>query len=152
MPVKFCIATLTRACALMLTLCIGLLLADAPAHAADKVLAAKTGVATFYGHGLQGKKTASGSIFNKNQYVAAHPSYPFGTIVRITNLENRKSVKVCIVDRGPSRRSQRKGVIIDLSTQAAKSLGYLDDGRARVQVQVLAWGDKKPEQRLAFKD
>jgi rare lipoprotein A len=152
MSVNFCLKALTRSCVLLPALCTSLLLSGAPAHAADKVLATKTGVATFYGQGLEGKKTASGRIFDKEQYVAAHPSYPFGTIVRITNLENHKSVKVCIVDRGPSRRSQRKGVIIDLSRQAAKSLDYLDDGRARVHVQVLAWGEKKPAQRLALKD
>lgn len=142
MPANVCDKFLIRCCALLLVLTAGLFVVS-PLYAAEKVLATKTGVATFYGHGLEGRKTASGKIFDKDQYVAAHPTYPFGTIVRITNLENRKSVKVCIIDRGPSRRSQRKGVIIDLSTQAAKSLDYLDDGRAKVHVQVLAWGDKK---------
>lgn len=143
MPANFC-----GKYTLLLVLTSGLMSANTVC-AADKVLATRTGIATFYGHGLEGKKTASGKIFDKEQYVAAHPSYPFGTIVRITNLENRKSVKVCIVDRGPSRRSQRKGVIIDLSTQAAKSLGYIDDGRAKVHVQVLAWGDKKSGSKTA---
>lgn len=106
----------------------------------------QTGLASFYGQGLQGNKTASGEIFDKDHMIAAHPKYPFGTKVRVTNLENERAVEVQIVDRGPTRDTQAEGVIIDVSEGAAKKLDILKDGRARVKLDVLEWGslqDKK---------
>jgi peptidoglycan lytic transglycosylase len=73
--------------------------------------------------------------------VAAHPTYPFGTVVRVTSLENGRSVRVRIVDRGPAPGPRAEGVIIDLSERAAGDLGFLRDGRARVRVEVVRWGD-----------
>jgi rare lipoprotein A len=74
-----------------------------------------------------------------NDMVAAHPTYPFGTLVRVTNLTNGRSVRVRILDRGPARRLRAQGVIIDLSHAAAKALGFLEEGRTRVRLEVLEW-------------
>jgi rare lipoprotein A len=85
---------------------------------------------------------ASGRRFDMNALVAAHPSYPFGTEVRVTNLRNGRSVKVRILDRGPTRPHQADGVIIDLSRGAARRLGFIREGRTRVRVEVLRLGDR----------
>jgi rare lipoprotein A len=79
-------------------------------------------------------------LLTRNQLVAAHPHYPLGTIVRVTNLENRRSVSVRIIDRGPSASTRWEGVIIDVSRQAAESLGFKKDGRTKVRTEVLRWG------------
>ncbi len=84
--------------------------------------------------------TASGVPFDMHAMVAAHPTYPFGTIVRITNLQNRRSVRVRIVDRGPAAGPQAAGVLIDLSYAAARALRFLEAGRTRVRIEVLRWG------------
>ena len=90
------------------------------------------GVASWYGPKHHGKKTASGQPFNQNALTAAHPSLPFGTQVRVTNLANSKQVVVSINDRGP----YKGGRIIDLSRAAARKLAI--DGIARVRVEVLS--------------
>ncbi len=100
----------------------------------------QTGEASFFSEGLRGEATASGKPFNPDRYVAAHPHYPIGTIVRVINLENGRSIDVEIIDRGPSQSNRRKGVIIDLSRRAAEKLGFKSDGRARVRTRVLKWG------------
>jgi len=103
----------------------------------------RTGLATYYGAALEGRKTASGEIFDKEALVAAHPTYPFGTRVRVTNLTNVRTVDVRITDRGPSEARRRHGVIIDLSQQAATNLGFRKKGKTRVKVDVLEWGEEK---------
>lgn len=100
-------------------------------------LASVTGEASFYANRFEGRRTASGIPFRQNQMVAAHRSYPFGTILRVTNLGNDRSVNVRVVDRGPFGTERR---ILDLSRRAAQVLGYESEGRARVRVQVLEWG------------
>src|SRR2546423_1251913 len=70
---------------------------------------APTGFATFYGPGFDGRETASGQVFDRYAMVAAHPDYPFGTRVRVTNLQNGKTADVEIIDRGPATRPQAKG-------------------------------------------
>jgi len=82
----------------------------------------------------------NGEPFDMNVMVAAHPAYPFGTLVRVTNLKNRRSIQVRIVDRGPAPGPRAAGVIIDLSRHGAQALGLINDGRARVRVDVLRWG------------
>jgi rare lipoprotein A len=82
--------------------------------------------------------TASGIPFENDAMVAGHPTYPFGTIVRVTNLGNGRSAEVRIVDRGPVRSARRSGVIVDLSRAAAECLDFLRAGRARVRVDVLS--------------
>ena len=91
--------------------------------------------ASYYGHrdGFAGRKTASGEIFNPKKLTAAHPTYPFGTILKVTNPENGRSVQVRVNDRGPVS----KGRGIDLSAAAAKEIGMMKDGVARVRVEVV---------------
>lgn len=99
-----------------------------------------SGLASFYSDMFEGRQTASGQIFDNDHLIAAHPSYPFDTRVRVTNLKNERSVEVIINDRGPTEPNQQEGVIIDLSRAAATQLGMLRDGRAPVRVEVLEWG------------
>jgi rare lipoprotein A len=101
----------------------------------------QTGLASYYGGRFHGRETASGEIFNRHEMVAAHRRYPFGTVVRVTNLENGRKVRVRITDRGPYGANRRKGTIIDLSVGAARRLDMLEDGITRVRVEVLEWGD-----------
>jgi len=82
---------------------------------------------------LQGKKTANGELFNKWALAAAHKTLPFGTIVRVTNLENQKTVDVRINDRGPFKT----GRIIDVTYEAARQLDFIQQGLTRVEIQVI---------------
>jgi rare lipoprotein A len=72
--------------------------------------------------------------------VAAHPTYPFGTLLRVVNLNNGRSVQVQVLDRGPARGPRAAGVVIDVSQGAAESLGFIRAGRTRVRLEVLRWG------------
>ncbi len=91
------------------------------------------GVASWYGGMFHGRTTASGEPYDMHAMTAAHPSLPFGTKVRVTNLENGRSVVLKINDRGPFAKRR----IIDVSRHAAKHLGFLGAGLARVRVQVI---------------
>jgi rare lipoprotein A len=91
------------------------------------------GIASFYGPGFEGRRTASGEIFDANELTGAHRSLPFGTRVRVTNLENKKRVVVKITDRGPFVR----GRVIDLSHRAAQELGFASLGTVPVRLEVL---------------
>ncbi|HSJ26311.1 MAG TPA: septal ring lytic transglycosylase RlpA family protein [Longimicrobiales bacterium] len=107
----------------------------------ERVLQSASGGATFYADKFEGQRTASGIPFRQNQMVAAHRSYPFGTILRVTNTTNNRSVNVRVVDRGPfGSASNQRRAIIDLSRRAANELGYVQAGRAQVEVEVLEWG------------
>jgi rare lipoprotein A len=88
------------------------------------------GLASFYGPGLAGRPTASGERFNPDAYTAAHRSARFGTCLRVVNLENGRSVKVRVNDRGPFVA----GRVIDVSQAAARVLGMLERGLARVRL------------------
>ena len=109
----------------------------------QKVLETQVGDATFYSKSFQGDKTASGLKFDNRKAVAAHRRFPFGTVVRVTNLDNGKSVNVTIVDRGPHGKNRREGAIIDLSQAAARQLDMIEDGQVRVRLDVLKWGDSE---------
>jgi rare lipoprotein A len=93
----------------------------------------KYGVASWYGPGFHGRKTASGERFNQNGLTAAHRTLPFGTLVKVTNVNNGRSVVVKINDRGPFSR----GRVIDLSAGAAKAIGAKSSGVAPVKLDVL---------------
>ena len=97
---------------------------------------AETGKASWYGKAHQGKRTASGERFDMHALTAAHRTLPFGTIVRVTDLKNGKSVNVRINDRGPFHHDR----IIDLSYEAARKLGFVERGTARVEVVVVERG------------
>jgi rare lipoprotein A len=90
----------------------------------------RTGMASWYGKDFHGKRTATGRRFNMYEMTAAHTTLPTGTLVKVTNLENGRSVIVVIADRGPFTRKR----IIDLSYAAAKQLGFVNKGTARVRV------------------
>jgi rare lipoprotein A len=106
-------------------------------------------MASYYGKGLHGRKTASGEAFDKTDMVAAHPTYPLGTRVKVTNLSNGRSEEIRINDRGPAPKMQKRGVIIDLSEQAATRLGFRRKGKTWVKVEVLEWGGKARDQMVA---
>jgi rare lipoprotein A len=89
--------------------------------------------ASWYGPGFHGRRTASGEIFNAYDMTAAHRSLPFGTRVRVTNLNNGRSVVVRINDRGPAI----PGRIIDISESAAEKIGMITAGTAQVYLRVL---------------
>jgi rare lipoprotein A len=115
--------------------------ANAPANLPAEVLERVTGEATFYADRFEGRRTASGVPFRQNQMVAAHRAYPFGTLLRVTNTRNNRSVNVRVVDRGPFGSSERaRRTVIDVSARAAGELGFIDAGRAPVRVEVLEWG------------
>jgi len=94
----------------------------------------KIGIASWYGKRFHGKKTASGKNFDMYNQTAAHRSLPLGTRVRVVNLKNGKDTIVDINDRGP----YIKGRMIDLSYAAAKSIGIVNDGIAKVKLEVLS--------------
>lgn len=109
----------------------------APRNDADStVQATKTiyGAASWYGPKFQGRPTASGEKFDKEELTAAHPTLPFDTLVRVTNETNGKSVVVRINDRGPFTGKR----IIDLSQRAAQVIGLLNTGVGPVKLDVLA--------------
>ncbi len=93
----------------------------------------ETGIASWYGPGFHGKFTANGELYDQNAMTAAHRTLPMPSLVQVTNLENGRAIRVRINDRGPFAH----GRIIDLSKRAAELLGFLNDGTAKVRVQVL---------------
>lgn len=97
---------------------------------------AETGEASWYGPGFHGRRTANGEIFDKEAKTAAHRTLPFGTLVRVRNLDNGREVVVRINDRGPFAR----GRILDLSEAAARVLGMVESGTARVRLDILSPG------------
>lgn len=97
---------------------------------------AEEGYASFYDEDFEGQETASGERFDPDRLTAAHPKHPPDTILRVTNLENGKSVRVRVTDHGPAKSARREGVVIDLSEAAAEKLAMKRDGRARVSIEV----------------
>ncbi|WP_275336325.1 septal ring lytic transglycosylase RlpA family protein [Nodosilinea sp. PGN35] len=98
------------------------------------VTATLTGMASWYGPGFHGRRSASGEVFNQNDLTAAHRTLPFGTRVRVTNVSTGQSVVVRINDRGPFSH----GRVIDLSAAAASNIGLRASGVGRVQLEVLS--------------
>jgi len=92
------------------------------------------GFASFYNRSFEGRRTASGERYDRHRLTAAHRTLPFGSRVRVTNLENGASVILEVNDRGPFR----KGRVIDVSERAARELGFYRAGTARVRVEELA--------------
>jgi rare lipoprotein A len=94
----------------------------------------QNGVASYYHDSLHGRRTASGERYNKTAFTAAHKTLPLGSKVRVTDVKTGKSIIVKINDRGPFV----KGRIIDLSRRAARELGMIRKGLAKVRVQVIS--------------
>ena len=98
------------------------------------LFATTTGDASWYGEKFQGKTTASGEPFDMNAFTTAHRTLPFGTLLKVTNLSNHKSVEVRVNDRGPFKESR----IVDLSYAAAKKIGLVQEGVAKVSIQEIS--------------
>lgn len=99
----------------------------------------ETGIASWYGPDFHGKRTANGEIYDQNELTAAHRTLQMPSFVRVTNLENGRSIVVRINDRGPFKH----GRIIDLSKRAADLLGFRGKGTARVRLEVLEKESRK---------
>jgi rare lipoprotein A len=94
------------------------------------------GTASWYGNEYHGRTTASGEVFNQNALTGAHRDWPFGTIVKVTNRRNGRSVTIRINDRGPWVR----GRDIDVSREAARQLDMIQAGVVPVRIEVQRWG------------
>ena len=91
------------------------------------------GLASFYAHKFHGRATASGEVYDMNKFTAAHPNLPFGTLVRVTNLKNKKSVVLKVNDRGPVSKKR----IIDVSYKAAQELNFIREGIVKVRLEIV---------------
>lgn len=100
------------------------------------VLYSTEGIASYYADAFNGRTTSNGETFDMNALTAAHLTFPFNTIARVTDLTTGRSVKVRINDRGPYWQNR----IIDLSRGAAAKIGILDRGITLVKIDVLRWG------------
>ena len=100
----------------------------------DPALRIQYGLASWYGRERQGRRTASGELFDNAQLTAAHRTAPFGTYARVTNIENGRTVRVRINDRGPASEKY----VLDLSYAAARQLGMVRTGITQVKVEFLA--------------
>ena len=93
----------------------------------------QTGLGSYYAAKFAGRPTASGSVYRPDQMTAAHNTLPFGTLIRVTNTRNGRSVEVTVTDRGP----HTKGYIVDVSRRAAVQLDIIEAGVVPVQLVVL---------------
>ena len=113
-----------------------LLLTAASATFAEELFKSNV-TASYYADKFHGKKTSSGETFNMYAFTAAHKTLPFNTIVKVTNLENGKSVNVRINDRGPFAEGRE----IDVSRAAAEKLNMLATGTAQVSIEIVQLGE-----------
>ncbi|MCB2198191.1 septal ring lytic transglycosylase RlpA family protein [bacterium] len=95
------------------------------------------GEASFYGPGFHGNLTANGETYDQNAMTCAHKTLPFGTMLKVTYLDSRKSVIVRVNDRGP----YKKGRIIDLSVEAARRIGMTEAGTGTVSAEIISLGE-----------
>jgi rare lipoprotein A len=95
----------------------------------------EVGIASWYGPGFDGNRTANGEVYDMDGISAAHKTLPFGTVVRVVEFSTGKSIVVRINDRGPFI----EGRIIDLSKGAAKELGIIDKGITKVGLRIIRW-------------
>lgn len=93
------------------------------------------GISSWYGPDFHGKKTANGEIYNQNTYTVAHKILPINTIIKITNLENKRSVIARVNDRGPYKKNR----ILDCSKVIAKNLGFLEKGTVKVRLDIVKY-------------
>jgi len=106
--------------------------AHAPLRAPGAEGRVEVGIASYYARSFQGHRTASGTRYDGRSMTCAHRFHPFGTSLRVTDLDTGRSVVVKVTDRGPISR----GRIIDLSFAAARALGIVERGIARVRVEL----------------
>ncbi len=103
----------------------------------------QTGFSTWYGPGFNGRKTATGEIYDMYKYTAAHRTLPLNTLIRVQNINNKYWTIVRINDRGPVRKT----LILDLSKIAAIELNFTSKGSAKVRIQILSQS-KNPLKRI----
>lgn len=103
-----------------------------------RVIESIVGLASYYAEPFHGRLTANGETYDKYGLTAAHNSWPFDTIIKVTNLNNNKSVNIRINDRMPKHPAR----IIDLSYGTALQLDMLNDGVVKVRLDVLKWGEE----------
>jgi rare lipoprotein A len=96
----------------------------------------ETGVASWYGNPFHGRTTASGERYDMEELTCAHKTLPFGTRIRVENLDNGRAIILRVNDRGPFV----KGRIVDVSRKAARELGMLGPGTARIRITVVGSG------------
>lgn len=121
--------TTKQLCILMSVVLLGMLsiLGIALAQSSEE------GIANFYSDRFQGKKTASGQVYDKNALTASHKKHPFGTKVKVTNIESGKDVVVTVTDR----MGRKNPAVIDVTRRAADELGFTKAGKARVKLDVV---------------
>lgn len=105
-----------------------------PSQPRAPLVSAETGFASFYHAAFHGRRTASGEAFNRHALTAAHKTLPFGTLVRVINLRNDRSVIVRVNDRGPLGKNR----VIDVTPRAARELGFLANGVTWVKLELMA--------------
>lgn len=119
------------------SVCVGILclflFVTATARAVTRTVKTVVGIASYYGHVHQGRRMANGQRFDESKLTAASRTLPLGTRVKVTSLQNQKSVIVTITDRGPAVKTR----VIDLSTAAARALGMISRGVDKVRVEPL---------------
>jgi rare lipoprotein A len=112
-----------------------------PVHAHSPAAAGagdrQVGVASYYSDKFHGRRTANGERYDRDGLTAMHSRLPFGTIIKVTNLRNQRSVHVRVNDRTRSRH----GRLLDLSKRAARELGFVGTGLARVEIEIVRYGD-----------
>lgn len=125
-------------------LCKPLLLAALLLLMATPLIAFESGTASWYGGKFQGRQTANGEVFDTNKLTAAHKTLPFNTVVKVTNLNNNRSVSVRINDRGPFI----EGRVIDLSRAAAEKIDMTVSGVALVELKIISMPEGYIEEEL----
>ena len=100
-----------------------------PTYGGSGAVATELGIASWYGYPFHGRAAANGEIYDMEKFTAAHRTLPFGTLVRVINLDNEKTVEVRINDRGPFVR----GRILDVTPAGARALGF--SGLTRVTIE-----------------
>ena len=123
----------------MIHLVLMVVLSATPAAAESNLMKVVNGAASWYGPGFYGRRTASGETLQPGTDTAAHRTLPFGTLVRVTNLNNGRSVVVRINDRGPHRRHR----IIDLAHGAASKLKMMKAGEIPVKLEIINANDSQ---------
>lgn len=136
-PDFFCHGRTRLSWLLSALICLGassVLAGNTPVSTLSPAAVSESGKASYYADKYQGKPTASGEIFDMHQFTAAHPRLKFGTLVKVTNTANNRTVLVRINDRGPFVA----GRVIDLSLAAAEELQMVESGVASVKLEVLS--------------
>ncbi len=111
---------------------LAFLFSSEQSYAAPKNQSEEYGIASYYSDKLHGRPTASGEPYDKNDMTCAHKTYKFGTLLRVTRLDDKRSVIVRVTDRGPFT----KGYVVDLSRKAAEDIDLIHDGIAKVKVEL----------------